>query len=410
MVALDQPEAAVEGEGERADADHDDAGAERQDTDDRRSDQLAAEDGTANHLPLQGLVRLVAELAPEHAQLAVVVPEELELAEPVAAAVAEVSLTAGAVHVVAARNALDEDLALGTALRVHLAVGRGARPGLEQSVALAELPAAEALVPGRVTGVAPGALAGGALERLVVGFGPPGDVVAVRARLGRDVGVDQEPVEVLLGVRGQARADLVAGDELVAADVAALDLDAVLAYARGVVALEARRTGGEAAAGAPVQRHGLQADAALGDAPGADGEVRFRFLASGRQGCEVRDVLVPEEYGSVSFEARLEETKHFTEQRVVVVLGRLTGARGRRRGVVRGRRAAGIDAAPTAVVRLMLRMRRRLLLLLSARGVTLRVGIWVITSKLRALGSEREEETLENEAQLLQIGRANAIF
>lgn len=58
----------------------------------------------------------------------------------------------------------------------------------------------------------------------------------------------------------------------------------------------------------------------------------------------------------------------------------------------------------------MLRMSRVLLLLLSARGVTLGVGIWVITSKLRALGSEREEETLENEAQLLQIGRANAIF
>lgn len=135
-----------------------------------------------------------------------------------------------------------------------------------------------------------------------------------------------------------------------AADVAALDLDTVLADARGVVPLEAGRARWEAAAGAPVERHGLQADPALGDAPGADGEVRFRFLASGGQGCEVSDVLVPKEYGSVSFEARLEETQDFTEQRVVVVLGRLTGTRGRRRGVIRGRRAAGVDAAPTAVV------------------------------------------------------------
>lgn len=202
MVALNQPEAAVQGKGERPDTDHDDSRAERQDTDDRRGDQLAAEDGAANNLPLQRLVRLVAELASEHAQLAVVVPEELELPEPVATAVAEVGLAAGAVHVVAARDALDEDLALGTPLRVHLAVGRGASPGLEQPVALAELPAAEPFVPGRVAAVAPGAAAGRALERLVLGFGPPGDVVAMRAGLRRDVGVDQQPVEVLLGVGG----------------------------------------------------------------------------------------------------------------------------------------------------------------------------------------------------------------
>lgn len=202
VVSLDQPETSVKRKSERPHTDDDDPGAEREYADDGSRGQFPTEHGTTHDLPLHGLVRLVAILATEDAQLAVVVAEELELSKAVPAAVAEVGLAPGTVHVVAAGGPLDEDLALGTPLGVDLPVSGGACPRLEEAVALAELTAGEALVPGRVAREAPGLTAGHAVEGLTVGFGSPGDVVAVGTGLVRKVGGVEEPVELVLGVGG----------------------------------------------------------------------------------------------------------------------------------------------------------------------------------------------------------------
>lgn len=110
LVAAVEAHAAVEREGGDAHADDERARGDGERAEQRRDEQLGGEDGAAHDAPLHGRGRLVAELAAEHGQLRVVVAEELEAPQLVAAPVAEVRLAARAVHVVAARRPLDKDL------------------------------------------------------------------------------------------------------------------------------------------------------------------------------------------------------------------------------------------------------------------------------------------------------------
>lgn len=179
-----------------------------------------------------------------------------------------------------------------------------------------------------------------------------------------------------------------------AAHVAALDLDAVLAHPRSVVAPQARRAGGEAAAGTFVQRYRFETDATLGDAPGSHWEMRL-WLVRRRQRTDsvlAASAAITVHDSVVVLEARLEETQHLSQESVVVDhVGR--GVVVRRRRLLQ--RSAGVVAvAATVMVAVMV----------TTRCVRLRVRIGVITTQLRALGSERQEKTLENEAKLFQVG------
>ena len=163
-AALDEPIGGVDGQ--RHTADDESAGAERHGgaSDQRQRDQFGAEQRAAYETPSQRPLRVEAIAAAEHAQLAVVVADELEVAEAGAALVAELGATAGAEHVIAALVALDQYATLGTVLGIGLAVVGLARPALQLLVALGVVGARKRRVPGRVTPEAPRELALAALD------------------------------------------------------------------------------------------------------------------------------------------------------------------------------------------------------------------------------------------------------